>query len=68
MASRTNVRNPINGKLLPGQASSYVKKARKARNGARKALRSGNPARRAEAQKVYDEAPGLIRRVYLKNM
>jgi hypothetical protein len=68
MPARTNVRNPFNDELLPGQASAYVKKARKARAGARKALRSGNPARRAEAQKVYDEAPGLIRRVYLNNM
>lgn len=67
MASRTNVRNPFNDELLGGKDSAYVKRLRKGRNNARKAMRSGNPARRAEATRVHQEAGKLIRQVYVNN-
>lgn len=60
--------NPLMpGRLLTKDEVKYIKDLRKVRSGARKALRSGNPAKRAEAAKALVQTPVMIRRVYLEN-
>jgi hypothetical protein len=56
--------NPLNGEPLDKDKAGYVLACRAARNNARRALRSGNPARRAEAAVVFVTAPKLIRTLY----
>lgn len=60
--------NPVDGEKVTGENSRYIRKLRRVRNNARKALRSGNPAKRADAAKVYVEAPELIRAAYRKDL
>ena len=58
--------NPINGhEITKKKRVEFITQAREARANARRAMRSGNPAKRAEAAKVYIGAPGLIRQSYI---
>jgi hypothetical protein len=47
-------------------AADYVEQVRTARVNARRAARSGNPAKRAEAESVVRAANGIIRAVNLQ--
>lgn len=68
MARVKDMDNPMFiGKVLTHDQTLYVRKLRRVRNGATKALRSGNPAKRAEAARVLAEVPGMIRKVYIDN-
>lgn len=58
------ITNPIDGKKVTGETSRYIRKLRRIRNNARRAMRSGNPAKRVEAAKVYTETPEYIRAAY----
>lgn len=59
--------NPYTDEPLSDADAEYVAKVRVARINARKAARSGNPARRAEALGVVAAAPRLIRAVFAKD-
>lgn len=56
--------NPISGTALSDKRSDFVRELRTVRRGARNAMRSGNPAKRAEAARVNALAPGMIAQVY----
>lgn len=60
--------NPVDGEKVDGKVSRYIRKVRRVRANARRAMRSGNPARRAQAAKVYVEAPELIRAAYREDL
>lgn len=59
--------NPIDGEMVSGDVSRYIRKLRRARNGSRKAMRSGNPAKRADAERVNPEIVGAIQDAYRKD-
>jgi hypothetical protein len=68
MMGRWSVTNPYNDNDIDGEPSKKVRALRKARGNARRATRSGNPAKRAEAQSALDQIPGLINGVYVQDL
>jgi hypothetical protein len=56
--------NPITEQPLDTKRAAYVRKLRKARKGAQRAMRSGNPAKRAEAAKDEFNIVTMIRQTY----
>jgi hypothetical protein len=60
--------NPVDGEKVHGDTSRYIRKVRRVRNNARRGMRSGNPAKAAEAARVYAEAPELIRAAYRQDL
>ena len=64
MSKKPKVVNPITGKKLRKEAAETVRQAREARCNARRAARSGNPAKRADAMSVLRAAPRVIRAIY----
>jgi hypothetical protein len=61
-----NVINPLTEKPLRSESAEFVTKLREARSGARRAARSGHPAKRAEARRALTDIPGVIRATYMK--
>jgi hypothetical protein len=60
------VQNPLTGEPLRDDAAVFVTKLRKARAGARKAARSGNPAKSGPARKTLVDIPGVLRATYIQ--
>lgn len=60
------VDNPLTGKPLRDEAAEYVTKLREARAGAKKAARSGNPAKSGPARTALVHIPGVIRATYIQ--
>lgn len=60
--------NPVDGEKVTGDTSRYIRKLRRVRINARKAMRSGNPAKRAEAARVAADAPELVRSAYRSDL
>lgn len=61
--------NPLHvKKQLSPKEERYVLDLRRARAGAKKAARSGNPRKRAEAEAALEKIPGMIRGVYTANL
>lgn len=56
--------NPYSDEPLSKSHSDYVRDMKAARRGSRRAMRSGNPAKRAEAARINDAAPRIIEAVY----
>jgi hypothetical protein len=59
-----DVINPLSGEALSPDRADFVRELRTVRRGARNAKRSGNPAKRAEAQKIEVMAPAMVATVY----
>lgn len=59
--------NPINGHEVGTKRADLITKGREARANARRAMRSGNPARRAEAAKVYVAAPIYVAQLFIED-
>jgi len=60
--------NPFSGAVLPDAQADFVRELRTVRRGARNAMRSGHPGKRAEAARINAIAPGMIRKVYAQNV
>lgn len=58
--------NPLTDEELRPEAVEFVEKLRTARNGAKKAARSGNPAVSGPARKALADIPGVIRATYIQ--
>jgi hypothetical protein len=70
MMGRWDVINPHtpDGRAVNKDRAKYIRDLRKARSNSRRAMRSGNPAKRAEAARVNAEAPLLINQVYIQDL
>lgn len=58
------IENPITGEPVAKEAAEYIGQLRTVRRNAKKAARSGNPAKRGPALKALVQVPGMIRAVY----
>lgn len=58
--------NPLTGDDLHDEAAEFVDKLHVARRGARKAARSGNPAKSGPARQALADIPGVIRATYIE--
>lgn len=56
--------NPLTGKPLSRKAAKHVEQLRTVRRNARKAARSGNPAKSAPARRVLSQVGPAIAAVY----
>lgn len=58
--------NPLTKEPLSPEGAEYVQKIREACRGARRAARSGNPAKRVPALTVLRAAPRILAALYRK--
>lgn len=70
MMGRWDIANPLtaDGRPVSKERAKYIRKLIEVGRNSKKKMRSGNPAVRAEATRVHDEVPGMIRQVYLDDM
>lgn len=60
----TETLNPLNGTPLSEDGAELVKKLRKVRRNARRAARSGNPAKSADARKALGTVRDTLSALY----
>lgn len=60
--------NPLTGESLRPEADSYVSDLRQVKRNARKAARSGNPAKRVPAKVVLARVPHLLSALYVQEV
>lgn len=58
------MKNPLTGKKMSREAAAYVEQLRTVRRNAKKAARSGNPAKRYPAVTVLAQIPHLLAATY----
>ena len=70
MSDETPVLNPLsldkddNPIPLSKERAKFVRDMKEIRRNSRNAMRSGNPAKRAEAKRINEAAPRMIRVIY----